>query len=91
MLNQPDFCRFTHEHLSYSWTLSPLRLLRQLVTPALGLVATVLSIPAFAINDHLLLCEAVVTPTSDEFIEIHNPTDAPIDLTNYYWSHRIIR
>lgn len=27
-----------------------------------------------------------MTPTPDEFIEIYNPTDAPIDLTDYYLS-----
>ena len=50
--------------------------------PALVLSAT----PAHAIDDHALLCEAVVTPTADEFLEIANPTAVPIDLTNYYLS-----
>jgi cysteine-rich repeat protein len=34
--------------------------------------------------DHVLLSEVKRQPTSDEFIEIHNPTNAAIDLTNYY-------
>ena len=38
------------------------------------------------IDDHLLLCEAVLTPTSDEFIEIANPTGLVVDLTDYYLS-----
>ncbi len=37
-------------------------------------------------QDHLLLTEAVLSPTSDEYLEIYNPTSAPIDLTNYYLS-----
>jgi hypothetical protein len=37
-------------------------------------------------DDHLLLCEAVLTPTSDEFIEIANPTNSVVDLTDYYLS-----
>ncbi len=32
----------------------------------------------------LLISEFVVTPTAGEFIEIHNPGELPIDLTNYY-------
>jgi len=34
----------------------------------------------------LLLSELMVTPTSDEFIEIYNPTGSPINLENYYLS-----
>lgn len=34
--------------------------------------------------DHLLLTELCVTPTSGEFIEIHNPTQDRIELDNYY-------
>ncbi|MCK5738407.1 lamin tail domain-containing protein [bacterium] len=35
-------------------------------------------------QDHLLLTEIVVNPTDAEFVEIYNPTDATIDLSNYY-------
>lgn len=35
-------------------------------------------------QEHLLISEFVVTPTAGEFIEIHNPTASPIDLSNYY-------
>lgn len=45
-----------------------------------------LSAPAFGVDDHLLLCEAVVTPTANEFIEIFNPTAGAIGLDNYYLS-----
>ncbi|NRB79601.1 MAG: hypothetical protein HRU38_13200, partial [Saccharospirillaceae bacterium] len=41
---------------------------------------------AFATDDHLLLCEVLVTPTESEFIEIVNPTAFPISLDNYYIS-----
>lgn len=51
-----------------------------------ALLAAVLVAPAVAADDHLLLCEAVVTPTANEFIEIANPTGAPVDLANYYLS-----
>ncbi|PJF33951.1 MAG: hypothetical protein CUN57_00810, partial [Phototrophicales bacterium] len=35
-------------------------------------------------QDHLLITEFAVTPTSGEFIEIYNPTADSIDLTDYY-------
>ena len=38
------------------------------------------------VDDHLLLCEAVATPTPDEFIEIHNATGSAVALDNYYLS-----
>jgi len=36
------------------------------------------------VADHLLISEVVVTPSEGEYIEIHNPTGAVIDLTDYY-------
>lgn len=38
----------------------------------------------FALGQHLLITELVVTPTDGEFIEIMNPTSETIDLSNYY-------
>ncbi|UCH65097.1 MAG: hypothetical protein JSW63_10885, partial [Ignavibacterium sp.] len=35
-------------------------------------------------QEHLLLTEAVVTPTEGEYIEITNAFPLPVDLTNYY-------
>ena len=49
---------------------------------AFGLISS----PALAVDDHLVLCEAVVTPTSDEFIEITNPTASAVNLDDYYLS-----
>ncbi|WP_437825212.1 lamin tail domain-containing protein [Sorangium sp. So ce1153] len=40
--------------------------------------------------DHLLISEVVVAPGAAEFIEIWNPTDAEIDLTNYYLSDNTV-
>lgn len=37
-------------------------------------------------HDHLLLSEAVLTPTLGEFIEIANPTGSTVNLSNYYLS-----
>ncbi|NND01725.1 MAG: ExeM/NucH family extracellular endonuclease [Acidimicrobiia bacterium] len=34
--------------------------------------------------DHLLITELAVTPTLGEFVEIYNPTAAPVDLTDVY-------
>ncbi|MBI5498498.1 MAG: lamin tail domain-containing protein [Deltaproteobacteria bacterium] len=35
-------------------------------------------------SDHVLITEVKLTPTAAEFVEIHNPTNAAVDLTNYY-------
>ncbi len=54
-------------------------------TAALILWATgMLVVPAGATDDHLLLCEAVVTPTASEFLEIVNPTAAAVGLDDFY-------
>lgn len=38
--------------------------------------------------EHLLLSEITVTPAVGEFVEIHNPTGASIDLSHYYlWNN----
>lgn len=58
---------------------SPFRL------PFLGLLALLGSF-VYATDDHLLICEAVLTPTTDEYIEIVNPTGAPVALDDYYLS-----
>lgn len=48
--------------------------------------AAVLPAALAATDDHLLLSEAALTPTSDEFVEIYNPTFATVDLTDVYLS-----
>ena len=35
-------------------------------------------------QDHILITEIVVTPTEGEFVEIHNPTNSAINLSDYY-------
>ncbi|MCI0692412.1 lamin tail domain-containing protein [candidate division KSB1 bacterium] len=59
-----------------------MRKLVAVVAPA-WLLAAFLVAP-LAAQDHLLITEFAVTPTAGEFIEIYNPTDQTIDLTNYY-------
>jgi hypothetical protein len=55
-------------------------------TSFLVLLAGALASPGLAIDDHLLLCEAVVTPTASEFLEIANPTGSAVALDDYYLS-----
>ena len=50
----------------------------------LCLVLSTASLPA--VDDHLLISEAVLSPSSSEFIEIANPTAAAVALDNYYLS-----
>ncbi|MHC5109826.1 MAG: lamin tail domain-containing protein [Planctomycetota bacterium] len=56
------------------------------VIALLGMSLMVFATSARATDDHLLLCEITLTPTSDEFIEITNPTGTSISLENYYLS-----
>ena len=35
-------------------------------------------------NTHLMISEVCLSPTGGEFVEIHNPTQTPIALANYY-------
>ncbi|MCP3999011.1 MAG: lamin tail domain-containing protein, partial [bacterium] len=53
------------------------------VMTALGAVGVQAAEPA---ADHLVLSEIAVTPSEGEFVEIHNPTSAVIDLTDVYLS-----
>ena len=59
------------------------RLLASLALVASALLALPAAVSAAAADD-LLLTEVVVTPTGGEFVEIHNPTDSTIDLTDVY-------
>jgi DNA/RNA endonuclease YhcR with UshA esterase domain len=47
------------------------------------LLSILISASLFA-QEHILITEFVVTPTDGEFIEITNPTQQTIDLSNYY-------
>lgn len=48
--------------------------------------AVITSDAAVIPSGHLLLSEIMVTPTTNEFIEIHNPTSVAISLENYFLS-----
>jgi len=43
-------------------------------------------LPIFVLGemDHLVISEIVLQPKEREFIKIYNPTDAALDLSNYY-------
>ena len=34
--------------------------------------------------DHVIFTEVVLTPSDGEYVEISNPTESAVDLTNYY-------
>jgi Secretion system C-terminal sorting domain/Lamin Tail Domain len=55
--------------------------LSRLLLPTIALAGISFSVHA---QDHLLLSEVVLQQSQAEFIEIYNPTDAPISLDNYY-------
>ncbi|MCG8608884.1 lamin tail domain-containing protein, partial [bacterium] len=48
------------------------------------LITVLMATGLFAQPDHLLITEFVVTPTAGEFVEIYNPTNSTVDLSNYY-------
>lgn len=54
-------------------------------------VALILGVAAGAAQaaDHLLITEFVVTPTNGEFIEIYNPSESTVDLTDYWLSDAV--
>ncbi|MGH7601493.1 MAG: lamin tail domain-containing protein, partial [bacterium] len=59
--------------------------MRKLVTVvASAWLLGVFLVAPLAAQDHLLITEFVVTPTAGEFIEIYNPINQAIDLSNYY-------
>ncbi|MCH9647374.1 MAG: thrombospondin type 3 repeat-containing protein [Deltaproteobacteria bacterium] len=62
------------------------RFANSLVLLSLATAALAWPTSSRAIDDHLLLSEAVVTPTPSEFLEIYNPTNAPVALDDYYLS-----
>ena len=72
----------------YVFTNFPLKTLarRKYLSFVISFIVLFFTIPGFASDDHLLISEAVVTPTANEFIEIANPTGSAIDLTDYYLS-----
>ena len=78
----PSHCRKS----SRSWPMALLALLAALVVP----VAPVSAAPA-AVADHVVISEVVTVantatnrPLCSEYVEIHNPTAAAIDLGQYY-------
>lgn len=58
--------------------------MKRLFTFFMGWLFLMAIVPALMAQDHLLITEFAVTPTEGEFIEIYNPTDHTIDLSNYY-------
>ena len=50
--------------------------------------AAIGAIPA-SVSAHLLITEITTTPTSSEFVEIHNPDASAVSLDDYYLSDRV--
>ncbi|HMB70241.1 MAG TPA: lamin tail domain-containing protein, partial [bacterium] len=55
--------------------------------PALALSLSAIQARAF---DHVVLSEFAVRPTDAEFVEIYNPTDSVVDLSDYYLSDYVL-
>ncbi|MBI5499986.1 MAG: lamin tail domain-containing protein [Deltaproteobacteria bacterium] len=53
-------------------------------SPANGIQVDRLGTVTVIVNNHLLLTEVCVVSTGREFVEIHNPTANPVDLSNYF-------
>ena len=51
-----------------------------------GIMSLAAATNTLATDDHLLLCEGVLTPTQGEYIEFVNMTGAPVSLDDYYLS-----
>ena len=83
-LRSPNFSTL----LSYVFTNVPAKILASGKYSSFIILFVVLffTTPGFATDDHLLISEAVVTPTASEFIEIANPTGSAIALDDYYLS-----
>ena len=73
---------FPEFHRIKKWSHTKLSFLNNLKLLPLFILLGSLLFPADA--DHLLLIRVVTQPDAAESFSIYNPTDSPIDLTNYY-------
>jgi FlgD Ig-like domain/Lamin Tail Domain len=58
--------------------------MKKLVPAVIAWALMFFLITPLAAQNHLLISEFAVSPTAGEFIEIYNPLDQAIDLSNYY-------